>query len=498
MGQRVIDDREHRRGLVLGLTLAEVLLLLLFLLLLGLGARLQQLERDRDDALAALKPLARLDTGAHSESSVESLARRLSHLDTLEAKIVVLEEEKSELVAERSIIKFLPADPAKLAALGEVVEKAAKINPDDPPAVLERAIDVLIQLGADIQPDQVKMLSEMRADAERKAAQTGSHDWPPIISLSEADGYFFQSGSAHLSQEFQATLSGSVIERLLGIIKQYDVNIIEVIGHTDEQQFSQRPSNLDTTLVPFLKGQASAGGFIPADNAGLGLARAVAVVRVLTNDERLTRYTVLPFSGAQLIDVGDKLSDGGIAGDVKERRRIEIRVRRSSRDQRAHAPVWHAETQAGPSDKTIVGEAAVIDGDTIEMGETRVRIWGVDAIEAGQLCTVGGRTWNCARDVAFGLTAHLEEQTVVCQPRDRDPYGRIVATCTARGADVGAWLVERGLALDYPKFSGEAYAAEEAKAKAAKRGIWRGEFVLPWEWRQRQQARPAFSRERAQ
>ena len=47
MPQRLVNEREHRRGLVLGLTLAEMLLLLVFVLLLALGARLSQCERDK-------------------------------------------------------------------------------------------------------------------------------------------------------------------------------------------------------------------------------------------------------------------------------------------------------------------------------------------------------------------------------------------------------------------------------------------------------------------
>jgi hypothetical protein len=49
MASRVADEREQRRGLILGLTLAEVLLLLLFLLLLVLGSQIRH-WRDLADA----------------------------------------------------------------------------------------------------------------------------------------------------------------------------------------------------------------------------------------------------------------------------------------------------------------------------------------------------------------------------------------------------------------------------------------------------------------
>jgi hypothetical protein len=34
----------------------------------------------------------------------------------------------------------------------------------------------------------------------------------------------------------------------------------------------------------------------------------------------------------------------------------------------------------------LVGQASVIDGDTLEIHGTRIRLWGVDAPESGQLC----------------------------------------------------------------------------------------------------------------
>jgi len=67
---------------------------------------------------------------------------------------------------------------------------------------------------------------------------------------------------------------------------------------------------------------------VPADNAGLGMSRAVAVVTRLIRDNRLEQRfpRILPMSGAQVIQVDETLSQGSM-GDVKERRRIEIRLR---------------------------------------------------------------------------------------------------------------------------------------------------------------------------
>jgi hypothetical protein len=100
-------------------------------------------------------------------------------------------------------------------------------------------------------------------------------------------------------------------------------------GHTDEQKIIPRNSNLDALLLDILHHTGNVSSLTPADNAGLGLARATAVVRVLMLDVRLKDYTLLPLSGGQLIGVDDRLTKGG-GGDERERRRIEIRVRRAN------------------------------------------------------------------------------------------------------------------------------------------------------------------------
>lgn len=62
------------------------------------------------------------------------------------------------------------------------------------------------------------------------------------------------------------------------------------------------------------------------------------------------------------------------------------------------------------------------------------------------------------------------------------PVRPIVAACYLEGEDLGAWLVCEGWALAYRRYS-TAYVADEERARAARRGMWEGEFVPPWEWR---------------
>ena len=158
----------------------------------------------------------------------------------------------------------------------------------------------------------------------------------------------------------------------------------------------------------------------------------------------------------------------------------------------------------GSKGATISGPARVVDGDTLEVRGARMRLYGIDAPESKQRCRKGGRTWSCGREAARALAQAIGSRTVVCEARDRDRYGRVVAVCRSRGADVNAWMVAEGWAFAYRKYSRD-YVGEEASARAAKRGVWRGDVVAPWDWRRGERlagegttAQPAPSRPAAQ
>jgi len=117
---------------------------------------------------------------------------------------------------------------------------------------------------------------------------------------------------------------------ILNYIRRYDVDVIEVVGHTDERPIGIRQlSNLDRELPSVLKSSSSVASLTPADNAGLGLARAVAVVSVLRQSPLLDGYKIIPLSGAQLVNTDETLALEASPDDVQQRRRIEIRLRKS-------------------------------------------------------------------------------------------------------------------------------------------------------------------------
>jgi endonuclease YncB( thermonuclease family) len=133
---------------------------------------------------------------------------------------------------------------------------------------------------------------------------------------------------------------------------------------------------------------------------------------------------------------------------------------------------------------SFVGQASVIDGDTVEIHGTRIRLWGIDAPESNQLCRgEDSKQYRCGAQAANELNAFIARRPVNCIPIRLDRYGRTVATCSVDGTDLGEWLVRKGLALDWPDYSNGRYGAVQREAEQAGRGIWKGSYVEPWLYR---------------
>lgn len=145
---------------------------------------------------------------------------------------------------------------------------------------------------------------------------------------------------------------------------------------------------------------------------------------------------------------------------------------------------------AGPADPPaadapLVGRARIVDGDTLALGRTRIRLADIDAPERGQTCGEPASLWPCGA-LAEARLGELATAAVSCQEEDRDRWGRIVAVCVIGDTDLGAALVRDGLAVT----SGR-YGALQAEARTAGRGIWAGPFVPPAQWRKLTGGEPA-------
>ena len=170
----------------------------------------------------------------------------------------------------------------------------------------------------------------------------------------------------------------------------------------------------------------------------------------------------------------------GLVGAVT----FSLRFTGSTLSDLAPAKTPKPEDPIKPKLERIAGKAKVLEGDTIEINGTQVRLFGIDAPENGQTCTIKRKPFRCDRAAASALADKIGARIVECEPKDLDIYNRIVSVCFVEGEDINAWMVARGWALAYRQYSRD-YVSQEERASKAKLGMWQGEFELPWDWRQK-------------
>jgi endonuclease YncB( thermonuclease family) len=135
----------------------------------------------------------------------------------------------------------------------------------------------------------------------------------------------------------------------------------------------------------------------------------------------------------------------------------------------------------------IIGTAKVREGDHVNIGNSRIRLGGIDAPSVDQLClNNSGERWTCGVAARDELIKHTDNKIWTCRLRQSaaDRRGRIIARCEVDGEDIQRWMVRNGWALAYARFSHD-YEEDEKAAREAKAGMWQGAFIAPWDWRVR-------------
>ena len=160
------------------------------------------------------------------------------------------------------------------------------------------------------------------------------------------------------------------------------------------------------------------------------------------------------------------------------------------------AAVWLLAVTGHPALAEIAGMPKIIDGDTIEVQGQAIRLYGIDAPELGQACTIEERTYDCglvARTALLDLTAGVavtcqvvsaevvSAEVVSAEPGRAAEDGR-PGRCFAQGYDLSEGMAYTGWALALREVSVH-YLVFEERAQAAGRGLWKGRFVTPWDWR---------------
>ena len=376
----------YRRGVIFGLTMAEILLLLIFCLLLFMATLDEKIEE-----LTKFNETLESQNLEYLRENKILLAQNARYKENID----VLGQDTSVPVEVYEVVTKM--DDEELFKFVENSELASTLSPEDFSEVFEKAeqwdtvtnqpqnpkVDIITDLAKELKPEQLNKLIEnayvaSQTDAEvldaaleefnkpkekppepalapidpkiRELAESVSLDdlkllaegkmeekveagnnWPPIISLPEAENYSFKLGSAQLTESFKGQLSNEIVNQILQTLAEYDADLIEVIGHTDLQPMSMaRVTNLDKSALEYFETPDKV--LLRArDNAGLGYARALSVTKHLLQTPELKDYTILPYSAAQMVTPNHTITTKNDKFDSSQLRRIEIRVRRQNR-----------------------------------------------------------------------------------------------------------------------------------------------------------------------
>lgn len=142
----------------------------------------------------------------------------------------------------------------------------------------------------------------------------------------------------------------------------------------------------------------------------------------------------------------------------------------------------------------VSGIGHVVDGDTLDVGDLRVRLAVVDAPERQQSCDLNNAPMACGEAARFALQGMAEGRQVTCDVGPKKTYNRLVGLCRVDGTVLNVALLETGLAVVAPRYLREwpdhaaAMVAAEADARAARRGLWAMHAVTPSVWRAERRA----------
>lgn len=125
---------------------------------------------------------------------------------------------------------------------------------------------------------------------------------------------------------------------------------------------------------------------------------------------------------------------------------------------------------------------AIIDGDTIHIGQKKYRFSAIDAPEIKQTCQQDNVIILCGGLAKDALERKINNQNVICKEEGLDRYQRIIAECFVGKESLSQYLVKNGYAVAYRKYSGK-FIKDEEYARQNKLGLWSMIFEYPWDYR---------------
>jgi endonuclease YncB( thermonuclease family) len=124
----------------------------------------------------------------------------------------------------------------------------------------------------------------------------------------------------------------------------------------------------------------------------------------------------------------------------------------------------------------------VVDGDSLEINERRIRLLGIDAPEYMQVCEdENGQPYFCGQKAQKFLeniikTEEQKGHKVKCLSEGKYRYKRELCVCSVGNKTLNLEMVKNGYAISYKD---DRYQKLEKRAKKEKKGIWQGKFMRP-------------------
>ena len=130
----------------------------------------------------------------------------------------------------------------------------------------------------------------------------------------------------------------------------------------------------------------------------------------------------------------------------------------------------------------FASHVTVVDGDTIKLGDVKIRFSGIDAPEINQTCVASEGKVACGKISRDILITKVTNNKISCTDEGKDFYGRVLGEWFVNGESLSRYLVREGFAFAYRKYS-DKFISDEEYAKSNRLGMWSMKFQYPWDYR---------------
>ena len=127
-------------------------------------------------------------------------------------------------------------------------------------------------------------------------------------------------------------------------------------------------------------------------------------------------------------------------------------------------------------------EIKIVDGDTIYLNGEKIRFSGIDTPELKQTCLYNEEVVNCGITAKKLLINIIGDNEVKCISEGKDRYKRTLAECFVNKLSLSSYLVKKGYAFAYRKYS-QKFIKDEDYARINRLGMWSMKFEYPWDFR---------------